>query len=539
MTFLVPLDIANRACQHMGVTRIGALTDDSVQAGELNFSYDKIRRAELRRNCWAFATKKACIRPVQAPVASIPATATTAAVAATLGTMILNPTLWSSVTTYGYGAIVSDSNNYLWQSNAQDNTNNTPGASTQWDAYFGPMTVSPYDTTGQTGYFAGELVYETPGDGTYTVYLSLQSNNSQDPRAPSQWNAANNYADDAVVVYYAAYASGTTYAAGNTVSYNNNNYVSLAAGNHGNQPDISNTKWTVVPLTLAPQYWNSTVAYTQYAWVTYLGVNYVCINAAGSTGNAPPNATYWVAQAAPQYYVSLIDFNLNNIPSSSAALWASLTSYSIGNQVNGSNGYTYTSVTNSNVGNNPITDNGTNWTNTNVLTPWTTTDNFGQANDQWLQLTVVINDLIITYPLGAGPISQSSTKNVYHLPANYLRMAPQDPKAGGTSYLGVPSGIAYTDWEISDNYIVTADCYPIVFRFVADVTNVPKFDDMFCEGFGARLAMECVERVTQSTAKLGAIAAAYNKSVTDARLVNGIETGPTEPPTDDYIACRA
>ena len=74
MTFLVPLDIANRACQHMGVTRIGALTDDSVQAGELNFSYDKIRRAELRRNCWAFATKKACIRPVQAPVASIPAT---------------------------------------------------------------------------------------------------------------------------------------------------------------------------------------------------------------------------------------------------------------------------------------------------------------------------------------------------------------------------------------------------------------------------------------------------------------------------------
>lgn len=467
--FLNPVDIANRACQHVGVQRIADFTEDTVQASECSFVYDKVRRAELRRNTWRFAVKRAAMRAIST------------------GTMLLNPALWSSVTTYAYGAIVADSNGFVWQSVAQDNLNNAPGGSTAWEGYFGPMTAQPYDTTGTTGYFSGELVYETPGDGTYTTYLSLTSNNAQDPRAPSEWIATVQYSKDQVVQYYALWLVGTTYAAGDTIRYGTLVYVSLAAGNVGNIPSSSPAKWVAVPATLAPAYYDATVAYTVGQFVTYAGLNYVCILA--STGNLPTNVTYFAPQGVGTYYTSAVDFNLNNNPATSPTLWTSGTL-------------------------------------------------FGKANITWLTVAVSLVDLALIYPVGAGPADQVATRNVYRLPANFLRRAPQDPKAGSASYIGAPSNLQYDDWNLEGQYLVSRESFPIVLRFVADVTDVRSFDDMYCEGLGARIALEICERVTQSTNKLGAIAAAYNKFMTDARVVNGIETGATEPPLDDYLACR-
>ncbi len=518
--FANPVDIGNRAAQHCGVGRIVDFNEDSLTAGEISFVYDKLRRAELRRNVWQFAIRTAALRPVAT------------------GTMFIAPTLWASTTTYGFGALVTDALGILWQSLAQDNLNNAPGNSPAWDTYCGPLTVQPYDTTGTTGYFAGELVYETPGDGTYATYLSLQSNNSQDPRAPSQWLSTVQYAKDQIVIFYTAWAVGTTYAAGTAVSYLGTNYVSLAAGNVGNVPTTATAKWAAVSPTLAPAYYDSTVAYAIGTFVTYLGLKYVCI--AASTGNLPTNAAFWAAQATGTTYVSLIDFNLNQDPSTASfAAWASGTTYTTGNKVGATAGYIYSSVGAGNLGNNPVTDAGVHWTNTLVLNPWTTVNPFGTANNKWLQLAVALQDLIIAYPLGAGPSSQDATRNLYRLPGNFLRRAPQDPKAGSETYLGAPSGLTYDDWNLSGPYIVTREVFPITLRFVADVTDVTKFDDLFCELLAARIALEVCERLTQSTAKLTNIGAAYKVFGTEARLVNGIETGPTEPPEDSWISCRA
>jgi hypothetical protein len=44
--------------------------------------------------------------------------------------------------------------------------------------------------------------------------------------------------------------------------------------------------------------------------------------------------------------------------------------------------------------------------------------------------------------------------------------------------------------------------------------------------------------LTQSTAKLQTITQHYKEAITQARLVNGIETGATEPAMDDYLAVR-
>lgn len=470
MGYQNPVDIANRALQHCGVQRIADFTEDTLQASETAFAYDKLRRAELRRNVWQFAIRNACIRPITAG-----------------STMFLSPTLWSSTTTYALGAIVSDAMGAPWQSRSQDNLNQSPGNSSAWELYAGPLTADPYDTTGTTGYLSGEMVYETPGDGTYTVYMSLTSNNSQDPRSPSNWVATTQYSKDQVVLYYAAWAIGTTYAAGDGVSYNGIYYVSLAAANVGNEPDTATTKWVAVTTTISPPYYSATTAYVIGQFVTYSGLNYVCILA--TTGNLPTDATYWAAQAVGTTYASLIDFNLNN---------------------------------------NPVT----------ATTAWTATNPFGNANTTWLQVAVQLIDIQITYPLGSGPPTQTFTRNIYRLPANFLRKAPQDPKMGSVSYLGAPSGRMYDDWNLQGPYLVTREVYPISLRFVADITDVTTMDDMFCEGLAARIGLEVCERLTQSTSKLAGIAAQYRQFMSDARIVNGIETGPTEPPLDDWIACR-
>ena len=48
---------------------------------------------------------------------------------------------------------------------------------------------------------------------------------------------------------------------------------------------------------------------------------------------------------------------------------------------------------------------------------------------------------------------------------------------------------------------------------------------MFCEGLAARIALEVCEPLTQSTAKLGAIAKVYQEWIDQARTVNAIEQG--------------
>src|SRR5258708_14477563 len=58
---------------------------------------------------------------------------------------------------------------------------------------------------------------------------------------------------------------------------------------------------------------------------------------------------------------------------------------------------------------------------------------------------------------------------------------------------------------------------------------------LFRSGLAARIATEVCEPLTQSTAKLGAITQAYNKTMGEARTINAIEAGSEEPPLDDYL----
>lgn len=423
MPYLDSLDIANRALQHCGAEQILTVSEDSKNNKEAAFAYDKVRRAELRRNTWRFATRKAALRAIDT------------------NTLLLNPAAWSSTTTYLPGAIVKDSNGQLWLSTWPDNVNNEPATTDAWDMYFGPMTASLYDST--AAYYAGELVYKPTGTSAgYVVYMSLVNGNSDDPATANAWSSTTTYTADQVV------------------------------------------------------------SYSGYMWR------------------------------------SLLPYNLNVTPAVGPSAFDITATYSAGNTVTGSDNFIYSSVGNGNVGNDPTTDGGTHWTNTNVMNGWAKTPTVPTSATSWRVIGASLSALSIIYPIGAGPSSNANSRNLYRLPAGYLCKAPQDPTAGAFPFLGAPTNRDMDDWQFEGDYITSMDSGPLVFRFVADVTDVSTFDDMFCEGLACRLAEAICEPVTQSRNKLADIQAEYKIFMGEARSRNLVELGAIEPSLDQFISCR-
>lgn len=239
--FQVPVDIGNRALQHIGVRRINTFADQAKGASELSFAYDKLRKAELRRNVWVFSTRWCALRPIDPTVLQlVPAvwsnTATyivgsvvsfnnhiyialADAVAATepdqnpsiwslyYGPMtatlwtntgnVMGLQLWASSVTYGAGAQVIGSDGNEYQSLVNNNTGNNPTSSPgQWSL----LGLAP---TQGLGYYSGEIVY-TPQAASPGIYLSTINFNANVPGVVPAWSSATVYNKDDVVTFSAA-----------------------------------------------------------------------------------------------------------------------------------------------------------------------------------------------------------------------------------------------------------------------------------------------------------------------------------------------
>lgn len=248
--FTQPLDIQNRALQLCGATRIASISEDSKNNSETSFVYDKVRRAELRRNVWTFATRRAVLRPVDTT------------------TMHLLPATWDPAKTYLIGTIIAyGGHTYVAVQNVPLNIE--PDLATNyayWSQYFGPMTVTPWvnpavpppvpstlDVFPTGGYFTGELVY-APSGPSPGVYLSMITGNAVDPTVVPAW--------DPTVVYNV----------GQTVTYSSVVYQSLEDLNINITPVVG-PAWILVPATqpvqMMGQSWlklNATVRSLQFIY---------------------------------------------------------------------------------------------------------------------------------------------------------------------------------------------------------------------------------------------------------------------------------
>jgi hypothetical protein len=152
----------------------------------------------------------------------------------------------------------------------------------------------------------------------------------------------------------------------------------------------------------------------------------------------------------------------------------------------------------------------------------------------WVDIGAETADRIVTFnsPAGPGkrvPATGGRLRNMFALPNGYLRMLPEDPKVESTGQDGTTAGIRQTDYQFEGNFIISNEAGPILLRYVADVSNVLEMDSLFCEGLAARIAFELCEMLTQNKDKMAATSAAYAAFMSDARLVNWIETANEEP----------
>lgn len=154
MPFLTSTDIANRGLQLIGIPRVASISpvpDQSKPAVEAAFCYGKLKRSELRRVVWTFATRRVLMRPVVST------------------TMTLTPLAYSSATTYAVGQIVTDTSGVWWISLAASNIGNAlADTSTVWQLYTGQQVAQVYNSAVQ--YFPGDIVYVST-----TAYLALQA----------------------------------------------------------------------------------------------------------------------------------------------------------------------------------------------------------------------------------------------------------------------------------------------------------------------------------------------------------------------------
>lgn len=264
------------------------------------------------------------------------------------------------------------------------------------------------------------------------------------------------------------------------------------------------------------------------SWVRYFGADVAFAY--------DSDTSYWAgeivyAPATKLFYRALANGTTTD-PSSAPPAWSATTTYKQGDTV------TYLAAVYQ-------SDASLNLNNAPNVTGWTLLSSLvsqvgNRVGVEWLKLTgVTFEALELPYPIESGPGIAPSGRSIFRKPVGCIREAPQAPKAGYVSPLGSPANLSPDDWEHDGNYIVTTENAPFPFRFVADVSDVSRFDPMFCELLGARIGMEICERVTQSSDKLSNIASKYKLFGTEARTINGIEAGPTEPPLDDYVACRA
>lgn len=338
--FLTAVDIANRALQYLGSVRIAAFSDSSRQATEINFCYDKLRRAELRRRPWRFATRRATLRALTLTTRRYVAPGWVTSNPYVIGQVVqgtTNPAVEESVTTgeYWICAVAHTSSASIYPGSS------TPGQPQYWQQYFGPLYGDLY--AAGTTYYAGEIAYYKDGGGGTgnTFVMSLVNNNTGNPvqTSPNQWSGIGTHIDQA---------------------------------------------------------------------------------------------------------------------------------------------------------------------------PF--------------------------FPVAAGPgvTLASKTRNLFPLPNGFLRAREPDPKVAATETPATSAGLRAQDLQFEDNYIVSALAGPIPFRFVADVTDATRMDEMFCEGLALRLALSICEALTQSHTKLADIVQLYKLFIADAGRVNWLEIGSTEPNDEEY-----
>lgn len=97
---------------------------------------------------------------------------------------------------------------------------------------------------------------------------------------------------------------------------------------------------------------------------------------------------------------------------------------------------------------------------------------------------------------------------------------------------------ANLDWQIEGRKILTNDSNTLYLRYIADITDAAQWDPSFYNVVAIALAVDVVERLTQSNVKKQQLSAEYFDAVRTARRMNAFEAGPEDAAEDNWLLAR-
>jgi hypothetical protein len=310
--FQSPIDICNRMLDHCGGRAITGFppNDNSRNAAKCQEVYDKLRQAELRRNQWVFSTRKVALRPIDTT------------------TMLFIPAAWGKGVQYEQGDIVSYLTGiyiYVAHGDGSPPVDGNGFLNPLCDNYYGPMTVDTWVDPNSTStttlpspsdYHAGEIVYLAAGDGTYTLFLSLVDNNTDDPLAPDLWSPTIMYQKGQIIMVDTVSAAqiviegeSIVVERGEILVDNPLLYESLIDLNIGNDPYF----------TVGKSLWLVGTAYTAGTYV-FGSDNQIYQAVINNTGNNPTtdNGTNWLSTGM---WANTWTTTLSTFPRSTSNQW--------------------------------------------------------------------------------------------------------------------------------------------------------------------------------------------------------------------------
>jgi hypothetical protein len=194
--------------------------------------------------------------------------------------------VWSSSPTYLPGQEVTHTGSY-WTCLVQ-NTNSAPSSSnTNWQQVgaTGSQFLGAWNSG--TAYVVGNQVTYGSPTASYYVCIADSTNNEPDTN-PTYWQQIGSASTSG---FLGAYQAGTSYVAGDQVTYQGSYWICISATT-GNAPSTTSGYWTLVGTSaIMLGAYDGGTAYVQGNQVTYNDNVYTCILA--STGHDPTNGTYW------------------------------------------------------------------------------------------------------------------------------------------------------------------------------------------------------------------------------------------------------
>lgn len=229
---------------------------------------------------------------------------------------------------------------------------------------------------------------------------------------------------------------------------------------------------------------------------------------AANVGNTPSSATKYVQTWAPYFGpYSCEGYDATHTYSTGELVWVTTN--------------TYFSTANANINNTPSGG-----------SPWSAA-----------ALTGVINQtMVIEYPI--SQFNSGTTRTVYQLPYGFMRVAPQDPKSAGVAHQVSGAGMQWSDYQFEGEYLLSstapnvATLGPLLFRFVADIADVTRMDALFARSLCARIGFELCETITQKPELKKDLGSMYDRFVAEAKQVNLIESGTSDPLDADFPLSR-